>query len=362
MDVDHRGPGGTRTSRAHTVDGWSPVAAWTAPLHLSGWLTLILACTISLPSAQDGLATAAASAALLLVLTLLRGAERYAWATLALGMLALVQGLRLAGVAFEKQPPFWAGVAAVASVLSLWLRAERGWLSALWRRPLFWSSLAVAGAAVVVAVLVAASQSGRRSSEVLALTIALTGLTAIAHAYGRRDRRLLYLGVGLLEVGLSIELLVFEVGEPQAFAVPIGAYLLMMAYLEWRRGTTRTVKRVLECSALVLLLGVSLLQAVGLLGAGSDRYAYASFLLLESAGILGLGAMLRWRYTFVAGAVALVADVIILLADPLRALNTWYLVALIGLVLIGAVIWIERQRQQIPLWLEAWRARLEHWD
>jgi hypothetical protein len=31
-------------------------------------------------------------------------------------------------------------------------------------------------------------------------------------------------------------------------------------------------------------------------------------------------------------------------------------------MLIGAVIWIERQRQQIPLWLEAWRVRLEHWD
>ena len=36
--------------------------------------------------------------------------------------------------------------------------------------------------------------------------------------------------------------------------------------------------------------------------------------------------------------------------------------ALIGLVLIGAVIWIERQRQKIPLWLEGLRARLETWD
>ncbi len=72
--------------------------------------------------------------------------------------------------------------------------------------------------------------------------------------------------------------------------------------------------------------------------------------------------MLRWRYTFFAGALALVIDVGILLVDPLRALNTWYLVALIGLALIGAVIWIERQRQKIPLWLEELRARLETWD
>jgi hypothetical protein len=52
----------------------------------------------------------------------------------------------------------------------------------------------------------------------------------------------------------------------------------------------------------------------------------------------------------------------ILLVDPLKALNTWYLVALIGLTLIGAVIWIERQRQQIPTWIEGLRARLEQWD
>jgi hypothetical protein len=262
----------------------------------------------------------------------------------------------------EQQPPYWAGAALVVTVVLLRLRGELRPRVALWVRPLFWSSLAVAGLSVVAAMLAQVSRLDRAALEVLALTVAITGLTAIAHAYGRRNRRLVYLGVGLLEVGLVLELLAFRVGQPQAFAVPVGAYVLMVAYLEWRRASARTVKRALEASALLLLLGVSLLQATGFLGAGPDRYAYASFLLLESAGLLGLGAVLRWRYTFFAGAVALVADVGILLADPLKALNTWYLVALIGLVLIGGVIWIERQRQQIPLWLEAWRARLEQWD
>lgn len=220
----------------------------------------------------------------------------------------------------------------------------------------------MATGALAAALFVEATLLNREALQALALTLAIVGLTAIGHAFARRERLLAYLGIGLLDLGLLLELLAYEVGQPQAFALPVGGYLLIVAYLEWRRGTTRTVKRLLESGALIVLLGVSLLQAIGFMGAGYDRYAYATLLLLEAAGLLGLGAMLRWRYTFFAGALALIVDVGILLVDPLRALNTWYLVALIGLVLIGAVIWIERQRQKIPFWLDNLRARLETWD
>jgi hypothetical protein len=329
---------------------------------LAGWATLLAACVGSLQSAQDGLAATAALTVLLVALALVEGAAGYAWLGLGVGTLALVQGLRVNGVTLDRQPPYWAAASVLVVLVGLGLRAVRRQRLAIWVQPLCWTSLALAGGAVAVATLAQVSLPGREHVQPLALSLALAGLTAIGHAFWRRDRYLIYAGVGLLEVGLFMELFFFEVGQPQAFALPGGAYLLLIAYLEWRRGSARPVKRVLELAALLLLLGVSLIQAVGFMGDGHDRYVYATFLLLESAGLLALGAVLRWRYTFFLGAVALVADVIILLADPLRALNTWYLVALIGLVLIGAVIWIERQRQQIPLWLEAWRARLENWD
>ena len=111
-----------------------------------------------------------------------------------------------------------------------------------------------------------------------------------------------------------------------------------------------------------MLLGTSLVQAVGFLGAGFDRYVYDTFLLIESVGLFGLGALLRWRKTFFGGGLALVADVLILLADPVRAMSTWYLVAIIGLGMIGVVVFVEQRRQQIPLWLDEWRQRLETWD
>jgi hypothetical protein len=61
-------------------------------------------------------------------------------------------------------------------------------------------------------------------------------------------------------------------------------------------------------------------------------------------------------------ALVLVVDVSILLADPLRAMNTWYLVAVIGLAMIAAVVLIEQRRQRILFWLNEWRLRLEAWE
>jgi hypothetical protein len=243
-------------------------------------------------------------------------------------------------------------------LLSLCLPAERSTRAALWKAPLAWCSGLMAVGAAVAAVLVEASLLNREALQALALTLALVGLTAVGHAFGRQNRYLVYLGVGLLDIGLMLELLAYDVGQPQAFAVPVGAYLLIVAYLEWRRGTVRPVKRLLEIAALVVLWASRCCRR----SADGRGQRVRTFLLLESFGLLTLGAMLRWRYTFFAGALALVVDVGILLVDPLKALNTWYLVALIGLVLIGAVIWIERQRQKIPFWLDELRVRLEAWD
>jgi hypothetical protein len=329
---------------------------------VAGWATLLLACVGSLPSARDGLTATLAIGCLLIVLGLLRAKPGYAWASVAVLALAFQHALRVAEVPGFLQPVYWAG----ASLATVVLAELSGRLPlrrlAPWRDPLIWGSVLMAAGATLASLQVEIDVQSRDSLQALALTLAIVGLTAIGHAYRLRERRLVYLGVGLLDAGLLLELLAYEVGQPQAFALPVGGYLLAVAYLEWRRGAPRRIKRLLEIAALVVLLGVSLIQAVGFMGAGHDRYVYDTFLLLESVALLGLGAVLRWRYTFFAGAVALVVDVGILLVDPLRALNTWYLVALIGLVLIGAVIWIERQRQKIPLWLEDLRVRLERWD
>ncbi|MBI4497027.1 MAG: hypothetical protein HY689_03890 [Chloroflexi bacterium] len=333
---------------------------WAAPLLVCGTGALGVATLGSVLDAEAGLRTAVTFFILLAVFAFLWQGQIEAWGSVVFAGIAFQEVLRLAGVPWLDQPPRWAAAALALTLLALVV--QRSWLEALqvWRGPLSGGSIGVGAAAVAAAAGNQLALLSHAALQPLAVTTAVTGLTLVAHGFNRRDRFLAYLGVALLELGYMIQLVLFEVGQPQAFVLPAGIYLLAVAYLEWRRGTGS--KRVLELAGLTLLLGTSVVQALGFLGAGFDRYAYDGFLLFESLALFGLGAALRWKRTFFGGSLALVVDVLILLSDPVRAMNRWYLMAIVGFTMIGLVIFLEQRRQQIPVWLDAWRQRLEVWD
>ncbi|MBI4491537.1 MAG: hypothetical protein HY690_01945 [Chloroflexi bacterium] len=335
---------------------------WAAPLAECGLVVLAISSLGSAPDGQMGLRTAIAYAVLATVFAVLWRGQLEVWGSLVFAGVAIEHGLRLAGVAPLDQPPVWATIGLGSTLAAIAWRRLRSKVLALWQRPLYLSSIGLAGAAPAAALLFQAGLLSRAALQPLAITAAVSGLTLVAHGFDRRERRLGYLGVGLLELGYMIQLALFEVGQPQAFVLPAGLYLLAVAYLEWRRGTGAGVKPALESGALALLLGVSLLQAVGFLGASHGRYVYDTFLFFESLALFSLGAVLHWKRPFFGGLLALVVDVGILLSDPIRATNTWYLLAIAGSAMIGLVLFVERKRTQIPLWIDDWRQRLETWD
>ncbi|MBA2448062.1 MAG: hypothetical protein H0V51_08555 [Chloroflexi bacterium] len=360
--VARQAPGSapSRWDRLGRGPAWSH--PWAAPLVHWGLATLTISTIGSASDARIGLIVAGAYFVLLALVGTLWRAPAEMGLGLLFGGVALQQGLRLLGVPAADQPPLWALVGLGAALLALATRRSRSEGLRGWYAPLAVGSAVVGAGALGATLGLRLILASRATLQPLAITAALTGLTLLTHGFGRRDRVLAYLGVALIGVSYAQQLVLSGVEQLQAFALPAGAYLLTLAYLEWRRGTGGRVKATLEIGGLTLLLGTSLLQAVGFLGAGFDRYAYDTFLLLESVALLGLGAVLRWRRTFFGASLALVADVLILLSDPLRAVNTWYLVAIIGLAMIGVVVFVEQRRQQIPLWLDAWRQRLESWD
>lgn len=346
--------------RVRTSRGWAD--PWAAPLLACGLAALIISTLGATRDAEASLRTAAAYAVLLAMFATLWREKLEVWTSLTLAGMAFQAGLILGQTPWVDQPPHWGLAALTAGLLAIVVQSRRVATLGVWSRPLFLSSVGV-GAMALLGALTAHLIFGTRATlQPLAATAALTGLTLVAHGFHQRRRLLGYLGVALLEKGYMVQLHHFDVGQPQAFAVPAGLYLLAIAYLEWRRGTAGGLKRTLEGSGLTLMLGASLLQAVGLFGDGIDRHAYAAFFLFEGVAIFGLGAVLRWRKTFQAGALAVVADVLILLADPLRAMNVWYLVAVVGLAMIGLVVLIEQRRFQLATWLDDRRQRLETWD
>jgi hypothetical protein len=196
----------------------------------------------------------------------------------------------------------------------------------------------------------------------LALNLGLAGLVWLVLGHARRRWRFGYLGAGLGLSGLLFELWAVGVGQAQLYACAVGTYLLITAYLEWRRGISGDIKPRLELAGLAALLGTSLAQSVGALNGDLDRHLYVVLFLGESLALAWLGAALRWRRTFSAGLLGAACAAVILIAEPLRAVDTWYVLASAGLVLIAVVLLLERRRQHLERWLGSWRQAVEAWD
>ena len=366
--------------------GRSWASRWGRPLFVVGLATV--ACStlgaLTLNDPQPGLLVGVAYCALGIVLanhwaTYVRVAHpsrwvSAAWIALGFAAIAVQEGLRFAGVSVVEQPVGWAVGALVATCFSLWTGRTRHPLrqvpgghpaaapKGLWAGPLFYGSLAVGTLALLRAASNQSTTATNQTLHSLSLVVALTGLALIAHGLIRHDRRLSYGGVALLLAGYMLQLIHFGVGQPQAFVLPTGVYLLAVAFLEWRRGTAAGIKGLLELAAVALLLGTTFLQATGMLADGLNHMAYDLFLLGEGLVVVAAGAMLRWRMPFFGGGTAVVAAVVLLLADPLRAAASWYLLFLLGAALIGLVVFLEQKRQQIPLWIDDVRLRLEAWS
>jgi hypothetical protein len=335
---------------------------WAAPPFLAGVLAMAASVAASATDSMAGLILALGYAVLVSAFAVLWQGEAEAWVALALAGMAGEQVLRVQQVIWIDHPFVWASAALAGALASFAMDHASAEVFKVWRRPLYFGSLGVGAFALVVALGNAGLIATRSSMSALVVVCAMSGLTLVAHGFNRWERRLGYAGVALVEGACMLQLMLFDVGQPQAFVLPAGLYLLAIAYLEWRRGTGAHIKPALEAAALALLLGASLLQALGSVGAGIDRHLYVMLLLLEGLALLGAGAALRWKRPFFAGEGAIVIAVIIASSDPLRDIGTVYAVGVIGLLMVVAVVFLEQRRQQIPLWLNAWRLRLEQWE
>jgi hypothetical protein len=282
------------------------------------------------------------------------------WLSLAFMGLAYEEALQVAGVPLSAQPPAWAALALLAGGAGVALALLPGAATRLWLQSLEWTSVVLAGLTIVIAIVNVAS--GQATLQPLAVTLLLAGAAFLLRGSRNRNRWLQLGGLGLFAAAYLVELLFLGVTQPAAFLYPSGAALFVLAYVEEHHHEGSGIKHGFEIAALIAVAGTALLQALGQLGATGNHLAYATVLLLVATALLGIGAALRWTRTFFTASASLVTSVLILVADPLQSLNIVYLVLLIGCAMIGLVVFLEQRRQQIPLWLDDVRLRLETWS
>lgn len=259
---------------------------------------------------------------------------------------------------------------------------DRLGLSPAWSHA--WTAPLLHGGLATLAISTLGSASDAPTG--LLVSVAYAALLALV---GTRWRAPAELGLGLVLGGAAFQQGLRMLGVPAVDQPPLWALVGLVAALlalAIRRSPSATLRTwyaplaagsaVVGAGALAVAMGLRLalasratLQPLAITAAvtGLTLLAHAfgrrdRVLAYLGVALLGLGAILRWRRTFFGSGLALVADVLILLSDPLRAVNTWYLVAIIGLAMIGVVVFVEQRRQQIPFWLDEWRQRLERWD
>jgi len=136
-------------------------------------------------------------------------------------------------------------------------------------------------------------------------------------------------------------------------------YLLALAEGQRRFQGRRQLSQVIEAGATMLLLGVTLGQSLRAVGLESQLYAV--LLCGQALALLGYGVLRKLRVPFFGGAAFFVAGVLWLSVDPLMAANKWVLLGILGLLLVGVYVLLERRQEQLARAGRAWVERVSGW-
>jgi hypothetical protein len=227
---------------------------------------------------------------------------------------------------------------------------------AAWRRPLSLGPLA-AGLALTVALGMLAPLL----EELPALTFALTTLALILATLALRERRFVYgYGAGAaLVLAALCQLADWGFREPQWYTLPAGLYLLALAEGLRRFQGRQRLSRLMEAGAATLMLGTTLGQSLRAEGFSSTLYAVA--LCAQSLLLLAYGTLRKLRVPFLGGAAFFVLGVLILSVDPLQSVNRWVLLGLLGMLMVGAYVLLERRQEQLAHAGRAFVERIGGW-
>ncbi len=363
------------STASRRVPAW---VGWTAPFSAIALAHVLASLVITAGDSEAGLIVALAYFVLLAIGATVLSQEALAWGALALGAVAFGHGMNLASVE-AKAGILYAALSAVgvrgAGYLvqrTLDLAGDQAWLRPLkvWQRPLTLGSYVVTAGAFLAAVAVLQHEGDlvRPDAQWPLATMFVAGLNLSIAALAERRVWLAYLGSGLIVSAAVLEAVHFELDQPQVYVLPVGLYLLAVGQLERRRlGWLLTMP--LVGTALLLLLGTTLLQSWGLLGAEGQEVMYGLAFLAESLLVVAWGILQRVRLSFFTGIVFTIAAALTLIIQSsipaARALNVDQLAMIFGSLgagLLTLAVYLERRREVLLEQGREWLARIEDWD
>jgi hypothetical protein len=356
----------------------TPLPGWSRPLYLLLIIDLLGGQAAALFQREPGTMVTGVHALLLAVLATVWAQRWLPFAPAGLGIVALLQGMAWVGVELTGYAVSLALLALGYGLVSYGLQVawSRDRRAQIWLQPLEWTGLglsalallwALAGSLDVVGPLVRAA-SGRAvtaasyvpQARVLMWVLAISGLLYLATALVRRLWLLSYGAMALLLGAWALWWRFFlDMPNFQWYAVPAAVYLLGVGWLEWRQGR-KAVACWIDRAGLVIGLGSAWVQSVP--GVMETGWPYALIMGAEALLLVWWGSARRQKQFLYIGVVGVVLAAVTQSIEPLMSANRWIVFGIVGTLLVGVAIVVERKLEQIRELSAELRLRLEGWE
>ena len=372
---------------ALAVEHWrregSPLSAawlsgWSRPLYLLLAADLLGGQIAALFHSEPGAIVTVAHALLLALLATVWAQPFLPFVAAALGVVGFLQGMVWAGVEFTGYPIGLAALALGWGLAGYELRCARwaGRRAQIWCNPLEWTAVALSAVALLwvvvasldVTQLVVRTILGRAVTladyapqvQMLMWVLALTGLLYLATAVVRRWYVLGYGAVALLLGAWALWWRFFvEMPGFQWYAVPAGLYLLGIGWLEWRQGR-KVLARWIDRAGMLVWLGSTWWQSIP--GVMERGWPYALIMGAEALLLVWWGSSRRQKWFLYIGVVAVVVDVITQSIAGMLGPYRWIVLGVVGLLVMGIAVLVERKLEAIRGLSVELRERLEGWE
>lgn len=353
-------------------------AGWSRPLYLLLAADLLGGQLLALYAPRPGAVVTVAHALILAVLATTWAVPWLAAGSAGLGIAGLIQGLVWAGVG---RPAYAVGFALLALVYGLaayglLLSRPGSRLARTWQSSLEWAGLGLSAAALGwllltsldLVELVVLTFLGRlvgfeayeASLRAAMWVLALLGLLYLAAAVARRQWRVGYGAVALLLASWGLWWRFFQgMAAFQWYAVPAGIYLLGVGWLEWRQGQ-RGLARWADRAGMLVWLGSAWWQSLP--GVAGPGWPYALLMGAEALLLVWWGSARRQKRFLYTGVVAVVLDAVTQSIEPLLSANRWIVFGIVGVLLLGLGLLVERRLEAVREFSLELRERLEAWE
>ncbi len=329
--------------------------SWAQPFFIFAVLDIFIWQAVAHPDSYTAIILAVGHALLLTLFAILWTDFALVYGALAFFLLAVGYQLNLAEVAFAESMTWLGGIGLGFYLLSRGSKQveKRAKRCAIWTNPFKYMGIFLSNFAVIFSLPFIASYT-----SAIALSLAFAGMLYLAIAYEDRRYYLGYLGMGMLLFAWALLLVARDISEPQWYAIPAGIYFTVMGELERKRGRGVFAK-IITGFGLAVLLMTSYAQSLG-----DDGFIYFIILLVEGLLVWWWGAARRQKVPFFAGLGASILNVIsqIILVVRVYDINRWIAILGVGLLLVVAAIFVEKQRETIIARSKEWSEKLDSWE